>query len=102
MKLSEKIQLLRKENSYSQEELAAICNVSRQSISKWERVIVIFRTRIFDLSGKGITPIHGKMLDISHAEDKENWNELISYAKKLGVPNSQCDFLPEDFSKRTY
>ena len=60
-----------------------------------ERVIVIFRTRIFDLSGKGITPIHGKMLDISHAE-------LISYAKKLGVPNSQCDFLPEDFSKRTY
>lgn len=42
-----------------------------------ERVIVIFRTRIFDLSGKGITPIHGKMLDISHAEDKENWNELI-------------------------
>ena len=67
-----------------------------------ERVIVIFRTRIFDLSGKGITPIHGKMLDISHAEDKENWNELISYAKKLGVPNSQCDFLPEDFSKRTY
>ena len=39
---------------------------------------------------------------ISHAEDKENWNELISYAKKLGVPNSQCDFLPEDFSKRTY
>ena len=39
---------------------------------------------------------------IMDAEDKENWNELISYAKKLGVPNSQCDFLPEDFSKRTY
>ena len=36
MKLSEKIQILRKENNYSQEELAAVCNVSRQSISKWE------------------------------------------------------------------
>ena len=51
-----------------------------------ERVIVVFRTRIFELSGKGITPIHGKILDISHAEDKENWNELISYAKNYVKP----------------
>lgn len=36
MKLSEKIQTLRKCNGYSQEDLASICNVSRQSISKWE------------------------------------------------------------------
>ena len=41
-----------------------------------ERVIVIFRTRIFDLSGKGITPIHGKMLDIT-----------------LAVKNRQCLWL---------
>lgn len=67
-----------------------------------ERIIIIFRTRIFDLSGKGIIPVHGKMLDVSYAEDKENWNELINYAKELGIPNSQCDFLPEDFSKRIY
>lgn len=51
-----------------------------------ERVMVIFRTRIFYLSGKGITPIHGKILDISHAEDKENGNELISYAKNYVKP----------------
>ena len=44
MKLSEKIQLLRKENSYSQEELAAICKVSRQSISKWEADIALPET----------------------------------------------------------
>ena len=44
MKLSEKIQLLRKENGYSQEELAAICNVSRQSISKWEADIALPET----------------------------------------------------------
>lgn len=36
MKLSEKIQILRKQNSYSQEDLAEICSVTRQSISKWE------------------------------------------------------------------
>ena len=38
----------------------------------------------------------------NRAEDRENWNEMINYAKKIGIPNSQCDFLPEDFSKRTY
>lgn len=36
MKLSEKIIELRRANGMTQEELAAICNVSRQSISKWE------------------------------------------------------------------
>ena len=36
MKLSEKITELRKKIGMTQEELASICNVSRQSISKWE------------------------------------------------------------------
>lgn len=36
MKLAEKIIELRKANGMTQEELADICNVSRQSISKWE------------------------------------------------------------------
>ena len=36
MKLSDKIVALRKASGMTQEELAAICNVSRQSISKWE------------------------------------------------------------------
>lgn len=36
MKLAEKIMELRKANAMTQEELASICNVSRQSISKWE------------------------------------------------------------------
>lgn len=44
MKLSEKIQLLRKEKGLSQEELAEICRVSRQSISKWEADIVLPET----------------------------------------------------------
>lgn len=41
MKLSEKIIELRKSNGMSQEELASICNVSRQSISKWEADIAL-------------------------------------------------------------
>lgn len=41
MKLSEKIIELRRMKGMTQEELAAICNVSRQSISKWEADIAL-------------------------------------------------------------
>ncbi len=41
MKLSEKITALRKSYNMTQEELASICNVSRQSISKWEADIAL-------------------------------------------------------------
>ena len=44
MKLSEKIIALRKANGMTQEELASICNVSRQSISKWEADIALPET----------------------------------------------------------
>ncbi|MCH5211701.1 MAG: helix-turn-helix transcriptional regulator [Oscillospiraceae bacterium] len=44
MKLSEKITDLRKKNGMTQEELASICNVSRQSISKWEADIALPET----------------------------------------------------------
>ena len=41
MKLSEKIVELRKANGMTQEDLASVCGVSRQSISKWEADIVL-------------------------------------------------------------
>ena len=44
MKLSEKIVELRKVNGMTQEELASICNVSRQAISKWEADIALPET----------------------------------------------------------
>ena len=44
MKLSEKIVELRKANGMTQEELASICSVSRQSISKWEADIALPET----------------------------------------------------------
>ena len=36
MKLEEKLQLLRKQNGYSQEQLADKLGIARQTISKWE------------------------------------------------------------------
>ncbi|MGC6174904.1 helix-turn-helix domain-containing protein [Lacrimispora sp. 38-1] len=57
MKLSEKIQYLRKENGFTQEQLAEKCNVSRQAITKWESDIaipetgkIIFLSRLFKVS----------------------------------------------------
>ena len=44
MKLSEKIIELRKANGMTQEVLASKCNVSRQSISKWEADIALPET----------------------------------------------------------
>ena len=57
MTLGEKISKLRKEYNYTQEQLADILGVSRQSISKWESDIAYPETeklielgRIFDCS----------------------------------------------------
>ena len=44
MTTGEKLQSLRKQNNYTQEELADIMNVSRQSISKWESDIAFPET----------------------------------------------------------
>lgn len=44
MKLSEKIVELRKRNGMTQEELASVCNVSRQAVSKWEADIALPET----------------------------------------------------------
>lgn len=52
MKLSEKIVELRKANNMTQEELATICNVSRQSISKWEADIALPETEKLLLLGE--------------------------------------------------
>lgn len=67
-----------------------------------ENVIIVFREKIFRVSGKGIIPVYQKCIDTSCAEDKNKWDEIVEYAKSLGVPDEQCDFLPEDFSKKDY
>ena len=52
MKLSEKIIELRRENGMTQEELAAVCHVSRQSVSKWEADIALPETEKLLLLGE--------------------------------------------------
>lgn len=44
MKLSEKLQILRKRNGYTQESLAELLNVSRQAVAKWEANIAVPET----------------------------------------------------------
>lgn len=57
MKLSEKIQILRKQKGLSQEQLAEMLGVSRQSVSKWELAdstpdiaILVRISEIFDVT----------------------------------------------------
>ena len=57
MILAEKIMNLRKKNGWSQEELAAKLNVSRQSVSKWESAMsvpeldkILLLSQIFEVS----------------------------------------------------
>lgn len=52
MRLCEKIVELRKSNGMTQEELASKCNVSRQSISKWEADIALPETEKLLLLGE--------------------------------------------------
>ena len=57
MTLGEKLSKLRKENNYTQEQLADILGISRQSISKWESDIAYPETdKLIEL---------GKMFDCS-------------------------------------
>lgn len=67
-----------------------------------KKVIVVFRHKIFNLSGEGITPVYQKCIDTSHASEKDEWNTMIAYAKSIGVPDEQCDFLPENFKELNY
>ncbi|HHU52435.1 MAG TPA: helix-turn-helix transcriptional regulator [Firmicutes bacterium] len=52
MKLSDKIVELRKAHGMTQEDLAEMCNVSRQSISKWEADIALPETEKLLLLGE--------------------------------------------------
>ena len=67
-----------------------------------EVAIVVFRDKIFKLSTDGIIPEYQKEIDTANASDKENWDNMINYAKSLHIPGNQLDFLPPNFRKETY
>ena len=86
MKLSEKIQYLRKEHGLTQEQLAEQCNVSRQAITKWESDIaipetekIIFLSKLFKVS---IDALIKDELDIIGTK------EVSSCGKSLGIDSN--------------
>ena len=48
MTTGEKLSSLRKQNNYTQEELADMMNVSRQSVSRWESDIAFPEKMLYD------------------------------------------------------
>lgn len=84
-------------------------NMSRKLKKEWyatfynsEKAIVVFRKKIFKLSTAGIMPVYQHKLDTANSVDKKNWDEIISYAKLLNIPDNQLDFLPPDFKTERY
>lgn len=70
MTLGEKIVKQRKELNYTQEQLADILGVSRQSISKWESDIAFPETdKLIEI---------GKLFDCSNTVFRNLWHTLCS------------------------
>lgn len=91
MKFSEKLQSLRKENKLSQEQLADMLDVSRQSVSKWESgqtypemdkliaMCKIFKCSLDELTNDEIKEVN------SSTKTKNNFSNLID--ELLGLIN---------------
>lgn len=89
MKLSEKIIELRKANGMTQEELASICNVSRQSISKWEADIAFPETEKLLILGEifhvSMDILLKDELTLSEVKDIHNCGDNAVQRKKKDV-----------------
>ena len=90
MKFDEKLMKLRKENAWSQEELADKLNVSRQTVSKWElgqttpdtdnltKIASIFGISVNDLLDENTNPIENPI-------EKESKNTINNSSKPLKI-----------------
>ena len=89
MTTGEKLQKLRKENNYTQEELAEIMNVSRQSISKWESDVafpetekLITLSKLYHCSIDYLLNSENNEIVTPDKETKENIISKKTYNKK--------------------
>lgn len=76
MKLGDNIQFFRKKESFSQEELAEKCNVSRQAVTKWEAgestpsieklitLVEIYDISLDELVGKAENNLYSKLMKL--------------------------------------
>lgn len=87
MKLEEKLQLLRKKNGYSQEQLADKLGIARQTISKWEN-----GQAVPELNGLIVlSELYGVTID-RLVKDDDTCNILLNKKADLDV-KSVVDFL---------
>ena len=90
MILGEKLSLLRKQNGYSQEELADKLNIARQTVSKWENGLAVPELDgLIALSNLYHIPIDRIVkndddcnIPLTETEDKTDHTELISFLIK--------------------
>ena len=82
MMLAENIQLLRKENGWSQEEIAEKCQVSRQAIAKWENgesvptiEKLIFLAELYEVS---LDDLVGRIVVDKYAKAKQYIREFAA------------------------
>ena len=91
MTTGEKLQKLRKDNNYTQEELADIMNVSRQSISKWESDLAFPETeKIIALSKL----YHCTIDYLLNTDNNDITSETNSFSEKTGVETTSKKRLP--------
>lgn len=114
MNISEKIQLLRRENNWSQDELAEKLDVSRQSVSKWESgkalpdsEKVLAMAQLFDVSTDfllrdDIEPVFEEVTDTQDTdisdepqeevpqENKEKIKRKLSWKKIVALVAAAC------------
>lgn len=92
MTLGEKIAKQRKEQNYTQEQLAEILNVSRQSVSKWESDIAYPETEKLIKMGKLFDCSMDYLLkeDITEKSGKEDPKTVPVFETIRGVVKNQC------------
>ena len=83
MSLGKNIQKLRKENKLSQEQLAQKCNVSRQTISRWESDEVLPDTnnlitlaKLFNVTLDSMVFDEEQSMDLKIEKKKFNWKSI--------------------------
>ena len=93
MTLGDKLSKLRKENNYTQEQLADILGVSRQAISKWESNITYPETdKLIRMSGLFNCSLDYLLKDTEETDNKNQSNEENPFFRKR---------LPERKSEKT-
>ncbi len=100
MNLADKIISLRKQKGWSQEELAAQMDVSRQAVSKWESEAsspdidkIILLSKIFDVSTDFLLKDNDEQANIETESSNENAEDIKEPIKRFVSKNEARDYI---------